>query len=313
MNIKKLDKLDPRIPDWKDSIFEQRDCPFCYSDVSTEYVYRPDEMLVSKCSKCDCYYIRNAPNEDSLNKFYSNYSKNHYSKSITKFNTKSNPYSIINSYQLSKLKSKLGGSWKNKKILDFGCGRGELISHLNASGADAVGIDIDEISIESSKLNLFNLYNSLSELPNGSYFDAIILYDFVEHPIKIREILEELSNYLLRGGLIFIWTPSAFEVNYHEDDSLEIFRYTLEHMQYLSYKTCLEIANFTNCDIVHMETRGYPSSVDEYATGKKYILKKYLKFFLKSLIPNILKKIRLEAINKHDSDGNYHLFLILKK
>ena len=313
MNIKKLDTLDPRVPNWGSADFKQRACPFCYSNESIDFVYRPDNLMVNKCLKCDCFYLKNAPSEDSLNKFYKDYSKNHYNKSISKFSKIPDTNALINSYPIKKLKSKLGGSWQNKKILDYGCGRGELITHLNSNGASAIGVDIDDTAIKSAELNSFDLYTDLSELPKDSFFDAAILFDFVEHPIGIRNILEDIAKYINEDGFILIWTPSAFDVIDNEIDSMEVFRYTLEHMQYLSSKTCVEIANFLNFKIDHIETRGFPTSVEEYKRSNIFLTKLIIKGFIKKLIPKFIKDYRSKIRNNFDSSGNYHLFFILKK
>ena len=131
MKLKKLNVLDPRIPNWDGLKFEDRVCPICSHNDAEPYIYRPDGLLVSECSGCECFYLKSAPTSKSLDIFYQNYSRDHYQKSISKFTKKPDPYSLVNSFPILKLKSKLGGSWKNKKILDFGCGRGELVTHLN--------------------------------------------------------------------------------------------------------------------------------------------------------------------------------------
>lgn len=312
MELNKLSKLDPRIPIWDGLEFEKRPCPFCSCDDSKDYVFRPDNLLVTKCKSCECFYIKHAPTTESLGAFYKNYSRDHYQKEIVKFSRKPDPNSLANSYPIQKLKHKLGGSWKNKKILDFGCGRGELVTHLNSLGASATGIDIDEISKESAILNSFDFYQKLSDLPEGSLFDAVILFDFVEHPIDIKEILKDIRDYMTDDGYLLIWTPSAINVDIKNLDSLSVFRYTLEHMQYLSSKTCLEIGRILRFDIVHMETRGFPTSVDEYERSNIFVIKSLIKSAIKKLIPKSIQLNRLSRINDLDAAGNYHLFLIYK-
>ena len=83
-------------------------------------------------------------------------------------------------------------------------------------------------------------------------------------------------------------------------------------MQYLSSKACNEIASILNFKIDHMETRGFPSHVDEYKQNKFHVIKIFVKSIIKKMIPYSIKLNRINIINNHDSKGNYHLLLILK-
>jgi SAM-dependent methyltransferase len=92
------------------------------------------------------------------------------------------------------------------RILDFGCGRGELLSMLAKAGFDVVGVDIDpkcvKLSSQYAPCHLSEL-GTLSKLyPEGS-FDVVIglhVLEHLENPKAYVQILNGLSKrYLIFG------------------------------------------------------------------------------------------------------------------
>ena len=86
--------------------------------------------------------------------------------------------------------------FKNKKILDLGCGTGEFLNNYYGMGAECSGIDIENNFKIKNKIN-FKLINIEANkfLKNcKKKFDVIFLFEFLEH-------LEEQDKYQLFGNL----------------------------------------------------------------------------------------------------------------
>ena len=86
--------------------------------------------------------------------------------------------------------------FKNKKILDLGCGTGEFLNNYYGMGAECSGIDIENNFKIKNKIN-FKLINIEANkfLKNcKKKFDVIFLFEFLEH-------LEEQDNYKLFENL----------------------------------------------------------------------------------------------------------------
>ena len=86
--------------------------------------------------------------------------------------------------------------FKNKKILDLGCGTGEFLNNYYGMGAECSGIDIENNFKIKNKIN-FKLINIEANkfLKNcKKKFDVIFLFEFIEH-------LEEQDKYQLFGNL----------------------------------------------------------------------------------------------------------------
>jgi 2-polyprenyl-3-methyl-5-hydroxy-6-metoxy-1,4-benzoquinol methylase len=109
---------------------------------------------------------------------------------------------------------------KETKVLDIGCGRGEILLHVAKKGAISYGIDYsrDAIAISHNTIRGFNgsfkgnAHLCMAEatfIPfrSGS-FDRIILSDIVEHlfPDELKKVMEEVSRLIKKGGLLVIHT-----------------------------------------------------------------------------------------------------------
>jgi 2-polyprenyl-3-methyl-5-hydroxy-6-metoxy-1,4-benzoquinol methylase len=101
--------------------------------------------------------------------------------------------------------------FKNKKILELGCGFGGLSLDLALSGAQkVVGLEIDPKDIRVARTNLQKNHPELMELirfeqvniadfPEAD-FDVIVSKDVFEHVDGLEEVLGEIKKRLKIGG-----------------------------------------------------------------------------------------------------------------
>ena len=100
--------------------------------------------------------------------------------------------------------------FKNKKILDLGCGTGEFLNNYYGMGAECSGIDIENNFKIKNKIN-FKLINIEANkfLKNcKKKFDVIFLFEFLEHLEEQDkyQLFEHLSKNLNKNAYIFIST-----------------------------------------------------------------------------------------------------------
>ena len=100
--------------------------------------------------------------------------------------------------------------FKNKKILDLGCGTGEFLNNYYGMGAECSGIDIENNFKIKNKIN-FKLINIEANkfLKNcKKKFDVIFLFEFLEHLVEQDkyQLFENLSKNLNKNAYIFIST-----------------------------------------------------------------------------------------------------------
>lgn len=111
---------------------------------------------------------------------------------------------------------------KGDRVIDMGCGRGDLTMELARQGATAVGIDYSSDGIKLAKNALkyqpVNIQNNVKfyemnakklEFKNNS-FDSIISVDVFEHLYKpeLEIAMKEISRVLKPGGTLLIHTET---------------------------------------------------------------------------------------------------------
>jgi len=112
------------------------------------------------------------------------------------------------------------GLQKGDKVLDVGCGRGELVYLCALKGCECLGVDFSSTAVELSK-------NLLASLPpeaqkkarvlkrdaknlglDSRSFDIVFMLDIVEHlyPGELKAALAECFRVLKPGGRLLIYT-----------------------------------------------------------------------------------------------------------
>lgn len=119
----------------------------------------------------------------------------------------------------------LGG---RARVLDVGCGRGELVGMLREAGVDATGIDMDPDFVAlANERGLPVIHGDgiahVAGLPEGS-LDGIMVSHVVEHlePADLLRLIHGAIEALAPGGVLIMETPNpeslvAGSVNFHRD------------------------------------------------------------------------------------------------
>lgn len=105
--------------------------------------------------------------------------------------------------------------FKNKRILDIGCGNGLFEKYNFEDSKSILGIDLNKNEIEIARSQLKNkkvqfvVLGALNLNKIKKKFDYVVLFDVIEHLPKRKEIfvLKEATKLLNRGGKILISTP----------------------------------------------------------------------------------------------------------
>ena len=102
---------------------------------------------------------------------------------------------------------------QNAKVLDVGCGGGLFLSLLKQQGADVIGIELSDSRAQYAKakhrlvIDKHPIESDHWQSGYATYFDAVTLWDVIEHVNYPLQTLQSVASVLKEGGVLLIDTP----------------------------------------------------------------------------------------------------------
>jgi len=96
-----------------------------------------------------------------------------------------------------------------QRLLDVGCGRGEMLAAFAAHGLDCSGLDLAPSAgslAPQAPVSLCNVTCEPFPLPDAG-FDAVFLKSVIEHMVDPAHLLAEIMRVLKPGGRLILLTP----------------------------------------------------------------------------------------------------------
>lgn len=109
---------------------------------------------------------------------------------------------------------------KGMKIMEIGCGSGDLLKVLQDKGANVFGVEISESAvffckdkgIRCEKVDLSCIDIEESKMVTAGAFDICILVEVLEHIFDYFRLLSNINRILKLGGRVFFTTPNFNDV-----------------------------------------------------------------------------------------------------
>jgi len=119
-------------------------------------------------------------------------------------------HSPENRARQQKILKELEGHAGGRRILDVGCGDGQLLRTAKDEGWDALGIDLSESAIrlcrsqglDASRTDFFD------PALDARRFDVIVMSELLEHVPSPQQFLQRAEELLDHGGVLYLTTPN---------------------------------------------------------------------------------------------------------
>lgn len=193
-----------RIPS---DLLAHRACPNCSGGGKIKELSK-DHLELVRCKDCDLVYVDPIFNEEH----YKNaYKSQEYQQVVRDLGEESHCYRVQRfGVERVEVMKKYLRSVGPPCFLDIGCSTGFVVEAARLAGWDAQGIDLNPSAVEFGRRRGLELQNiALQDLDaQSATFDAIGLFDVLEHVVEPKKLLER-SIYLLKpGGIIFLYVPN---------------------------------------------------------------------------------------------------------
>ena len=96
------------------------------------------------------------------------------------------------------------------RILDIGCGRGDFLDQAMQNGLCTSGIELSVQAAASAALRGHSVVCESAmnmQFPLGTEYDAVTLWDLLEHLTAPRLALVQAHSFLSKGGYLVVLTP----------------------------------------------------------------------------------------------------------
>lgn len=122
----------------------------------------------------------------------------------------------------------------NLRLLDVGCGAGNMIHHLSEYG-QVKGLEIDPRPVKKARERGYDVeqFDATRPMPfDPATFDAVTALDVIEHNQDDVAILRDSYRILKPGGHIIITVPAFMWLWTHNDDlNAHVRRYTARELR----------------------------------------------------------------------------------
>ncbi len=163
---------------------------------------------------------------------------------------------------------------RRPRIVDVGCSRGDFVAAATAAGFEAEGVEPAPHIAAAARAAGRKVHTGLLEAQHfdDGRFDAVSLFEVVEHLRSPLELLQECRRILRPGGIMLIstgnaasWTARAMKARWDyfqtQKDAGHISFFNLQSMGLLAERAGFELAEVTTARVRFAEKSDLPGLV----------------------------------------------------
>lgn len=188
------------------NLIRRQDCPLCGAR-EFKTLYHWDKVQIVRCLSCCIIFMNPHIDEEGQREIFSSPGRIKELLPLLKAEGGDSPVEVYQDCleEVERLTNK-------GRLLDVGCGTGELLNIAQRRGWEVWGIDNcpSRIAQAKERYNLNNL--SVTTLEKADFheeeFDALVMWDIIEHLSHPNQILQKARRLLKKDGLLLISTAN---------------------------------------------------------------------------------------------------------
>jgi 2-polyprenyl-3-methyl-5-hydroxy-6-metoxy-1,4-benzoquinol methylase len=246
---------------------------------------------IYQCFDCKFAFTFPYPDKEELNIYYN---KSYYGSSEKKFmgfvENVTKLYNYLRAHSIVKICSKTSNGISPGKILDIGCGRGNLLKCMLKYGYECYGLERNDVNLNLNsdiKLMQTDLCNANFDT---KYFECVILWHVYEHLENSPEkVIDEITRILANKGVFVFSVPNFTSFQsfifgkhwFHLDLPRHKYHFSYKSIEILLSKYDYKIIKHTTFSL-EQSVFGFTQSVFNkfipfYSSNKFYLLLKIKK------------------------------------
>ncbi len=190
-------------------------CPVCNNISFVPFLSVKDHFLsqetfmICSCTSCGFRFINPRPGQAEIGKYYQ--STEYISHNAAGFSLINSLYKIARYFAIRTKYQLILRTSSGKKLLDIGCGTGELLRYCGDHGFEVSGVEPTEparkFAIEQNRIDV---KESLQELVKGGVrHNCITLWHVLEHIHNLNETLVQIKELLDKNGSLILALPNC--------------------------------------------------------------------------------------------------------
>jgi len=258
-------------------------CPICNGNTFTPYLSVKDytvsqqEYSLVCCTTCSFTFTNPRPKIEEIGSFYK--SEKYISHTGGSTGLMDTLYRIARNFTLKWKTEIINAYAKEKTILDYGCGTGNFLKHLQSRGWNTTGIEPDADARKKAEENGVTVETDLKKLEQT--FTIITLWHVLEHVHTLTDTLVDLKKRLDTSGTIFIAVPNFKSADAEHYQSYWAAYDVPRHLWHFNQQTMMQLltnSGFKIEKVVPMKLDAYYVSLlsESYKNQQASFITRYL-------------------------------------
>lgn len=238
-------------------------CPVCHSKLKKKFLKAKDcrfsdfNSFLWQCRQCSLITLSPRPTKNQINGYYPD---SYFVKDKKKIKKRSLVLSYLEILRLIDRNFSFSG-----RVLDLGCGKGDLLSILRDKGWQCFGREITKEGADFARKAHKLSGISQGDIEEADYppksFDLIILHHVLEHIYQPLKLIKKINSWLKDDGLLLIAVPNVrslmTKIFKSKSLSLDIPRhlhqFSSRSLNFLLKKGGFRVVEESNFSLVHDE------------------------------------------------------------